>query len=290
MDAFSKKWMVILVLLLVLPTAVWAQGTVVVQTTDNLNLRAGPTTNADVLTVIPYQMELPALARTADSAWIQTEYQEYSGWVSRRYLVVLEGQVEWLPELFSQEAELGSVNSCLQWSGNDRLQLATANLPTGVTLELVQRLYSVIGSLIPSNDSSMWGRSLRVVFLPETEFGRVYPNSNGATGVMTNKVGFDGCRLQPFDGSFTGHITILVLITGVAENDFGVLGHELAHYFGAVDGANSPRGLADDTNVVGLLDAYFWYHFGRPLDVVDGAFLHRCGNEVCRQVEAELWR
>lgn len=52
----------------------------------NLRLRAAPDTDAETLLVIPFGTSIMLYARSADSAWWQTDYEGQTGWVDGQYL------------------------------------------------------------------------------------------------------------------------------------------------------------------------------------------------------------
>lgn len=56
------------------------------QTLYNINLRAGPSRTSAVLTTIPFDTTLPLFARTGDSAWWLTNYEDTEGWLAGEFL------------------------------------------------------------------------------------------------------------------------------------------------------------------------------------------------------------
>ncbi len=54
----------------------------------NLNLRAAPSTEADVLASIPFNTRLELFGRSADSGWWYTVYEEQAGWVLGEFLTL----------------------------------------------------------------------------------------------------------------------------------------------------------------------------------------------------------
>jgi uncharacterized protein YraI len=50
-----------------------------------LNLRAAPDANSQLLVQIPWQATIFAIGRSADNAWIQVQYGGQTGWVLARY-------------------------------------------------------------------------------------------------------------------------------------------------------------------------------------------------------------
>ena len=65
-----------------------------VNSPEGLNLRAAPSRDARMLTVIPHSTRLTLTSRSADGAWAATVYQGQSGWVDTSYLVAEAEQVE----------------------------------------------------------------------------------------------------------------------------------------------------------------------------------------------------
>jgi uncharacterized protein YraI len=57
-----------------------------VQTTVNLNLRAGPTTDTESLLVIPRGSAAAVVGRTADNSWLRVNFNGTVGWVAFRYV------------------------------------------------------------------------------------------------------------------------------------------------------------------------------------------------------------
>jgi uncharacterized protein YraI/uncharacterized protein YndB with AHSA1/START domain len=57
-----------------------------VQTTVNLNLRAGPTTASEPLLVIPRGSAAAVLGRNADNSWLRVNFDGTVGWVAFRYV------------------------------------------------------------------------------------------------------------------------------------------------------------------------------------------------------------
>ncbi|HVO42466.1 MAG TPA: prolyl oligopeptidase family serine peptidase [Aggregatilineales bacterium] len=77
---------------------VQAQGSPVTVTAayDALRLRSGPGAQYDTIAALPYGTTLPALARSADSAWVAVQYGDKRGWVSVS-LVTIKGDFTSLP-------------------------------------------------------------------------------------------------------------------------------------------------------------------------------------------------
>ncbi len=63
------------------------QTSVYITTQDNINLREGPGINWDIIETLPPSLTLPAVGRTANSAWVQVVYEGQYGWLAANYLV-----------------------------------------------------------------------------------------------------------------------------------------------------------------------------------------------------------
>ncbi len=94
----------IAVLLVGAALPVFAQDAVTARTTANLRLRAGAGLSYSVITVIPYNSTLTASAITADRGWVFVTYQNQNGWVARRYLRLVTGSWDSLPNESSAPA------------------------------------------------------------------------------------------------------------------------------------------------------------------------------------------
>lgn len=57
-------------------------------TNYNLRLRAAPDSEAVTLLTIPYSTAITLTARTSDSAWFATEYEQVEGWVAGEFLTL----------------------------------------------------------------------------------------------------------------------------------------------------------------------------------------------------------
>ncbi|MEL6151006.1 MAG: SH3 domain-containing protein [Chloroflexota bacterium] len=57
-----------------------------VTTTAMVRMRTEPDTSSDIITRLPFEVSLQALARTSDSDWFNVIYGNESGWVSSTYL------------------------------------------------------------------------------------------------------------------------------------------------------------------------------------------------------------
>lgn len=69
-------------------------GTVVVVTRVNANLRVAPFTDADVLTVIPFNTQLDVIGRNVTSNWVQVSYNNQVGWISSGVVFFSQGNIE----------------------------------------------------------------------------------------------------------------------------------------------------------------------------------------------------
>jgi len=70
-----------------LPTS--APAALVCPTCDNLRLRSSPGTAGGIVTLLPANLPLSVIGRTADSAWVQVVLSDgVSGWVAAQYLVL----------------------------------------------------------------------------------------------------------------------------------------------------------------------------------------------------------
>lgn len=74
-------------------------GTVVVITRGNTNLRAAPSTDADVLVIIPFNTELTVTGRTANNNWVRVTFNDQTGWISAGALVFTQGNLANAPLL-----------------------------------------------------------------------------------------------------------------------------------------------------------------------------------------------
>jgi uncharacterized protein YraI len=72
-------------------------GDVVGTTTGNVNLRSTPSTQGDVIVIIPFSTELTATGRTANNNWVQVTYNNQTGWITSAVYSVSRGNVVNLP-------------------------------------------------------------------------------------------------------------------------------------------------------------------------------------------------
>ena len=54
---------------------------------NNLNLRAQPSADAELVTTIPHSTRVPLLGRNADTSWLYVAYENQAGWVSATYII-----------------------------------------------------------------------------------------------------------------------------------------------------------------------------------------------------------
>jgi len=66
-------------------------------TTGNVNLRSVPSTQGDVLVIIPFSTDLTATGRTSNSNWVQVNYNGQTGWITSAVYSVSRGNVVSLP-------------------------------------------------------------------------------------------------------------------------------------------------------------------------------------------------
>lgn len=95
----SKIRLLIVVLiasLLAFPLPLLAQSEISVTTLYSVQLRAGPAATFRSLGVIPVQTNLPALARNAESTWVNVQHGQSVGWVAVKFVQV-NGDLAALP-------------------------------------------------------------------------------------------------------------------------------------------------------------------------------------------------
>lgn len=80
-----------------------AQATVQVTTTADVNLRAEPRANTQILTVIPAGTALPAIGRNQPTTWIQVTFADQTGWIVASFLTA-SGNLRTLPVTVGQTA------------------------------------------------------------------------------------------------------------------------------------------------------------------------------------------
>jgi len=66
---------------------------VTVITRVNANLRAAPSGDAEILTVIPFSTELTVLGRNAGNNWVQVNFNNQIGWLSSGTLTFTQGNI-----------------------------------------------------------------------------------------------------------------------------------------------------------------------------------------------------
>jgi uncharacterized protein YraI len=69
-------------------------------TLNRLNMRAGPGTGYQVLTVLPLGITISVIGRVPDNSWYQVIYRGMTGWVSGRYGAI-SGNIWYLPEILA---------------------------------------------------------------------------------------------------------------------------------------------------------------------------------------------
>ncbi len=88
MDRMSRLLTLLIgLLVMALATPAIAQTGVYVTTQDYVALRAGPAQRFDKLDVIPPTTTLEAIGRSADTHWIQVDYNGRRGWIAARFIV-----------------------------------------------------------------------------------------------------------------------------------------------------------------------------------------------------------
>lgn len=68
-------------------------GTVVVRTNGNVNLRTAPSTDADVVVIIPFETTLTVLGKTANNNWVRVSFNDQTGWLSSGVLFFAQGNI-----------------------------------------------------------------------------------------------------------------------------------------------------------------------------------------------------
>lgn len=68
-------------------------GTVVVRTNGNVNLRTAPSTDADVVVIIPFDTTLTVLGKTANNNWVRVSFNDQTGWLSSGVLFFSQGNI-----------------------------------------------------------------------------------------------------------------------------------------------------------------------------------------------------
>ena len=83
-------------------TGTTPSGDVVIVTQFNTNLRSTTSLNADVLSIIPFDTELQAQARSENSNWVMVTFGDQSGWVWSPILFFANGEVASLPVMATE--------------------------------------------------------------------------------------------------------------------------------------------------------------------------------------------
>ncbi|MEZ4667939.1 MAG: SH3 domain-containing protein [Anaerolineae bacterium] len=74
-------------------TVVTKLNTIVVIPRGNTNLRTTPTTDADVLVIVPFNTELTVTGRTANNNWVRVTFNDQTGWISAGVLFFAQGNI-----------------------------------------------------------------------------------------------------------------------------------------------------------------------------------------------------
>lgn len=116
----------LLIALLAAALPALAQGGVMVQAGNNLNLRGAPNTSGAVLATVPFETTLPASAISGDRQWVVVNYNGQNGWLALAYVGVTQGSLGDLPvsnETFSAGGGGGGPTSAVQIAGTVNLRL-----------------------------------------------------------------------------------------------------------------------------------------------------------------------
>ncbi len=76
---------------------VFEPGTLVGDTTVNVNLRMGPSTTTDVLDIIPFGTDLIVTGRTSTNNWYWVTYDDQNGWITAAAFFVEQGNIVDVP-------------------------------------------------------------------------------------------------------------------------------------------------------------------------------------------------
>lgn len=87
---------IVLLLIFGLTFTAIAQTDLTVTTKSGVNLRSGPDITFESLGVVPFNITLPAVGRTADTTWVQVNYNGTVGWIVRSQLTS-SGSLDPLP-------------------------------------------------------------------------------------------------------------------------------------------------------------------------------------------------
>ncbi len=72
-------------------------GTLIGNTTVNVNLRSGPSTSTDKIVVIPFSTDLVVSGRTSTNNWYWVTYNDQSGWITAAAFFVEQGNIVDVP-------------------------------------------------------------------------------------------------------------------------------------------------------------------------------------------------
>jgi len=125
------------------------QNEITVTTVHNARLRSGPGTRYDILATIPYNTNLPAVARNTDTTWVLVNYDGTQGWLAV-WLLRWSGTLDVLPisdgqtiPVQTQPSEgqvTGRTGSALNVrSGPSINDVILGQLPAGTTVGLTGR-------------------------------------------------------------------------------------------------------------------------------------------------------
>jgi uncharacterized protein YraI len=92
---------------------------VVVVTQFNTNLRAQPTTASDLVTTIPFDTQLPVIARNENGNWVQVQFDDQTGWVSSGLLIFSQGNINNLPMMLADGTLLTAEQANAQAAANE---------------------------------------------------------------------------------------------------------------------------------------------------------------------------
>lgn len=72
-------------------------GTLMGNTTVNVNLRSGPSTSTDKIVIIPFSTDLVVKGRTSTNNWYWVTYNDQSGWITAAAFFVEQGNIVDVP-------------------------------------------------------------------------------------------------------------------------------------------------------------------------------------------------
>lgn len=103
---------------------------------SSLKMRSGPSTNSDVIGLLPYKTKVMVTGIT-DSGWYEIEYSNQSGYVSADYLIKAS---EW-------EADIDTDNA-IDETGENALSTETSNENTPNTFGAIPIITALIAAII----------------------------------------------------------------------------------------------------------------------------------------------